>query len=360
MRDGVSHKLYLPQTVLEATSERISWIFDSFATVNVSVSGGKDSTVLFDLAYREAEKRNRKINLFFLDQEAEYRSTIEVMRYMMHKPLVVPYWYQVPIRMTNATSYEEEFLYAWEPGVEWMREKEDIAIHENTSGVERFYPFIDWFASQWEGDTAILVGLRADESLSRYSAVTRHPAIPGVNWSSKCKDDAINFYPIYDWTFEDVWTYIGKEAVPYNRIYDWMYAKGIPQAEMRVSNLIHEEAFRSLHTLQEFEPDTYDKLIVRLRGVPTAARYAKEDMVYDTRRLPPRFKTWRAYRDFLLDTFPTERKARFLERFARQTERESVYRQQVRQLLLNDWENNVPVAQHKERENPLLKWMKIL
>lgn len=355
-----SCKLYLQKSVLEAAQERIAWIFDTFETISVSVSGGKDSTVLFDLAYREAVRRNRQFRCFFLDQEAEYKASIEIVDEMMRRPLVDPLWYQVPCRMTNATSYEDEWLYAWEPGADWVHPKVDISI-KDVLPVDRFYRIMDYADKSLGPNSASLVGLRSEESLNRYGAVTRNPGMPGVNWSSKTKGEALNLYPIYDWTFEDVWTYIANENIPYNRIYDFMYAKQMRLTEMRVSNLIHEKAFKSLTTLQEFEPETYDRIVRRLGGVATAARYGKEQMVFSTRKRPSKFKTWLAYRDFLLSTYIGEHKDTFVERFARQPQCEAAYRQQCHQLQINDWENNVPItATDEKEETPLKKWMDIL
>jgi len=354
-----SCKLYLQKSVLEAAQERMAWIFDTFDTISVSVSGGKDSTVLFDLAYREAERRQRKFHCFFLDQEAEYKASIEIVDEMMRRPLVIPVWYQVPCRMTNATSYDEEWLYAWEPGADWVHPQVDISIKEPLP-VDRFYRIMEYADKSWGANSASLVGLRSEESLNRYGAVTRNPAIPGVNWSSKSSGESVKLYPIYDWTFEDVWTYIANEGIPYNRIYDFMYAKQMRLTEMRVSNLIHEKAFKSLTTLQEFEPETYDRIIARLKGVHVAARYGKDQLVFSTRKRPSQFKTWLAYRTFLLNTYTGEHKDIFLARFAREAERESVYRQQCHQLQINDWEANVPVKDTGEKENPLQKWMDIL
>lgn len=352
-------KCYLNKTVLQAAEERIAWAFDAFRRVTVSVSGGKDSDTMFELVYREAQRRGREINLFFLDQEAEYQATIDVIRRQMARPGVVPYWYQCPIYMTNATSYEEAALFAWEDGAEWVREKESDSIHENPSGVDRFYPFMEWFESQWGPDTCCFIGIRAEESLNRFGAVTRHPALPGINWSSPGKGGTIKLYPLYDWAFEDIWTFLGKEKIQYNKVYDWMWVKGMTINQMRVSNLIHEKAFRSLTTLQEFEPETYNRLSKRLKGVHTAALYGRESTVYNAKKLPEAFKTWRAYRDFLLETYPVDATA-FLSRFADQIEGESVFRQQVKQLLINDWENNIPVIQLADKPNPLQKWMDIL
>lgn len=359
-QQGLGGKLYLQTDVLAAARQRIAWTFDYFQVVVVSVSGGKDSTVLANLAHDEAQRRQRPLHLFFLDQEAEYEATITHMRELMALPQAVPHWLQVPVRMTNATSYEAEWLRAWEPGEDWMRPREPGSIHEAPGAPDRFYALIDWFEAQWDAGTCFLVGLRAEESLNRYGATTRHPAIPGVNWSSASKSAVTKLYPIYDWTFEDVWTYLGTERKSYNRVYDWMYSKGRPIRELRVSNLIHERAFVALADLQEFEPATYEALLRRLPGVQVAARYARESSVYQTRTRPEAFTSWLAYRDFLLGTLPNDRRQQFAERFAGQKQTETVYRQQCRQLLINDWENNLPVRQTEERENPLKKWMDIL
>ena len=127
-------KIYLQKDVLTSAKERINMIFDKYDRIVCSVSGGKDSTVLFDLAYNIAMERNKKIVLFFLDQEAEYDSTISLMRELMSKPNIERAWFQVPIKMTNSTSYQEDMLHAWEDGAEWgfksHRDKVQIVFFE--------------------------------------------------------------------------------------------------------------------------------------------------------------------------------------------------------------------------------------
>lgn len=351
-------RVYKQQNVLDAARERMAWIFDRHERVVVSVSSGKDSTILGHLAATEAVRRGRTVDFFFLDQEAEYGATIEQVRRMMAWPGVVPLWYQIPIRMTNATGFTDCFLHAWAPGEEshWMRPKEPDSIGDAPGAPDRFYPFFRWFESQHPGSAA-LIGLRAEE-VRRYRAVTEHPAVPGINWSSR-GEGVTKYYPIYDWAFEDVWLYTHREKVPYNKVYDWLWIKGKRIDEFRVSNLIHENAFECLSLLQEFEPDTYNRLTGRLGGVAVAARYARESSVYQTHKLPKHFKTWATYRDFLLEAIPVELAEVFRGRFGRQMTTEPVHRQQVRQILTNDWENSRPVKPRDEQD-PLRKWREIL
>ena len=114
MRTSISGKL----NVVEATKKRIQYLFDNYDNIQLSFSGGKDSTVLFHLVNQEAIKRNRKFYLYFIDQEAEYQGTIDMVEWAMTQPNVIPLWYQVPMFMTNAVSHEQLFLCRarpWEP-----------------------------------------------------------------------------------------------------------------------------------------------------------------------------------------------------------------------------------------------------
>ncbi len=357
---------YKGKNVLEAAQERIAYVFDEFEHIFVSVSSGKDSTTLFHLCIAEAERRDRKINLFFLDQEAEYQGSIDLMRQMMRHPRVIPWWFQVPIYMTNATSYTNEFLYAWGEGEEWIRPKEDIAIKSIEQDYpKRFYDFFDWFERQQKEPTAFFVGLRSKESMNRFRAVTKNPGYKNIPWSTKTKSPySFRFYPIYDWTFGDIWKYIADNNIPYNKVYDKMYClRGKRVNDIRISDLIHEKSFSCLAELQEIEPETFEKLSKRLQGVHTAGIYAREGMIYNADKLPEEFATWKEYRDYLLATVPIkeEYRERLKKRFAGQKDSEQIYRQQCRQVLICDYENNIPVdTQVTTKEELRKKWWDLL
>lgn len=338
---------YRDGSVLDAARERIADVFDHFERVVVSVSGGKDSTVVRHLALEEARRRGRRIELFFLDQEAEYASTVAIIESWMAAPDTDPAWMQVPLRLTNATSHRSYFFNAWGEGEAWLRPKHPLARHAIEEDYPtRFYDFFAWYESLATTSTAFLIGLRTRESFNRFRAVSKAPAYRDWAWTTKTASPlAYRAYPIFDWTTGDVWRAIATEGLTYNRHYDRLFAlHGANERNMRVSNLVHEQAFRSLVDLQEIEPDTYERLVARLHGVHAAALYAREGSVFDAKELPAAFPSWRAFRDHLLDTTPIDQIARFRARFARQRATEETCRQQVKQILTNDWENNVPVA----------------
>lgn len=109
---------FLKDNVVEATRKRISWIFDEFENIVVSVSGGKDSTVLAHMCLQEAHKRGRRIGIFFLDEEVVYQSTVDQIRYIMnlYPENTIKMWYQIEFNLTNATSKNETQLKCWEKG----------------------------------------------------------------------------------------------------------------------------------------------------------------------------------------------------------------------------------------------------
>ena len=80
------------------------------------------------------------------------------------------------------------------------------------------------------------------------------------------------------------------------------------------------------------------------------------------RKLPKNDKNWMEYRDFLLATYPDiDKKIIFEKRYAIQLNNNYVARQQCRQLLLNDYENNLPVDNKEDpREETLKKWRELL
>ena len=72
--------------------------------------------------------------------------------------------------------------------------------------------------------TAVLVGIRAQESLNRYNAVTREETFSRfgtTNFSHRISQDVFNFYPMYDWLFEDIWRANAKFDLDYNHLYDY-------------------------------------------------------------------------------------------------------------------------------------------
>lgn len=369
-------QVYINKNVLDAARERVRYIFDEFENIIVSVSGGKDSTVLAHLVLSEAHRRGRKVGMFFLDEEVVYESTIKQVDYLMgmYPENTSRLWLQVEFKLTNAVSLNEGQLICWEKGKHklWMRSKRQDSIQFKPWDVTKetirdknkgfgFYDAIENFQNSRQ-DTAFLVGLRATESPNRWRAVAKNPGYKNVYWCTKMPQGNVSFYPIYDWNFHDVWKYIYDEQLRYSKIYDYMFKKGMGLQEIRVSSLIHEKSFKALVELPEFEPKTYNRLLKRIQGVSIGSLYGKDSLMLRVRKLPKNFATWTEYRDFLLATYPDENKKWIFEkRFARHLNNAYVARQQCRQLVLNDYENNLPVDNKPDpRDATIEKWRNLL
>lgn len=360
------------KNVLEAAIDRIRFVFDHFENIHVSISGGKDSTVLAHLALLEAQRRNRRISIFFLDEEVVYQSTIDQVEYIIEEmapDYVVPLWLQLEFNLTNATSLTETQFIPWEAGQHkiWMRPKKQYAIKfapwdrekEIVADKNKGFGFYDVFVNfeRCYSNTAFLVGLRGTEHPNRWRTVSKNPVDIGgeqVFWATE-KGENYSMYPIYDWNFHDIWHYIYDNQLRYHKIYDYQFRKGYPINEMRISSLIHEKSFKAICDLPEFEPATYNKLVKRAKGIALAQETGKAAKLFRARKLPKNYKSWRTYRDFLLETHPDPVGREVLaRRFAKHLDNEYVARQQVRQLILNDYENNLPV---KNEVDPRQKWI---
>lgn len=333
-------KIYLKDNVYEQALKRIERLFDEFENIIVSFSGGKDSTVILELTLEVARKRNRlPVKVMFIDQEAEWAHTIDYVKDVMYRPEVEPYWLQVPIKLFNAASHEVDFLHCWDEKekAKWMREKDPIAIKENTFGTDRFHKMFAAARKKiFNGEIYANLGVvRAEESFMRFGGVTGSLCYKDITWGKK-EAKGYSFYPIYDWSFDDVWTYIGRTGVKYNKIYDLMFNYGIPKLNMRVSNLHHETAYRTLFFLQEVERDTYNRLCERLPGISTFSQLQESSVFIE--KLPEMFSSWREYRDYLLKHIVRDDlKPEFKKRWQGQ-DGELWYKEHCVEIMVNDWE----------------------
>lgn len=339
------------ENVLSATIERISLLFDKYDNIQLSFSGGKDSTVLFHLINEEAKKRDRKFILYFQDQEAEYQGTIDFVEWAMNQPNVIPLWYQVPIFMTNAASHTQLFLWAWGENESWVRQKHQIAIQSIEGRYpKRFHKFNLWVGQnlkKLKGKSVSVIGLRAEESPDRRFVMFGEDS--ELFWLRKVNEPN-KAYPIIDWKYTDVWKYLIEGGFKYNKVYDKMYMMGHDLRKMRVSNLVHEKAFRCLSDLQELEPETYNRLEARLQGVHTAGIYGKENLIYSIRSLPDNFKSWKQYKDFLLENIHPDLSRLFRFQWSRfgNTDDDGACKYMVKRILLCDWEGNITWARDNE------------
>lgn len=339
--------IYLENTVFDEALRRIRLLFDTHDDLIVAMSGGKDSCVLFNLTMMVAKELGRlPLKVFWLDQEAEWQATVDYMNSIMRRPDVKPYWFQIPFDFTNSLSAEKNFVRVWDENAKdyWVHPQVDISIKENPTKYNRFHDLVDHLPSHCteSDDCAFLVGMRMNESLVRRTAITYgegRKTFHGETWCKRKMGRTQVFWPIYDFTNDDIWTAIAKNKWPYNRIYDYQYQYGYAKADMRVSALIHETAWHNIRPLQEFEPQTYDRFVRRIHGVSTF-NHAFDTEVIPT-KLPFAFASWTEYRDYLLENITKpEYRPLFKKRWANQ-KGEDFAKLHVSEIIINDIDGTI-------------------
>lgn len=286
MRD----KQRLGVNVLEAARSRLRYTFDNFERICVSFSGGKDSTVMLHLAAEEARSRGKRIGVLLVDLEGAFNATIEHSLHLVkeYEDCLDVFWVCLPLSLRNACSVFEPRWVCWDPLKEdaWIRRPPECAITDAkhfpffSAGMEfeELVPeFAKWYAQG--KSTATLVGIRADESLNRFRTIFSEDkqVFQDKAWTTRISEGVYNVYPIYDWNTADVWTYHGKNPdKAYNPLYDLYHASGLTLSQMRTCQPYGDDQRRGLWLFHLLEPQTWQKVLVRVSGANGGALYAQE------------------------------------------------------------------------------------
>lgn len=311
-------KRHIGVDVLTAARNRIDCVFREFPNVYLSFSGGKDSTVMLHLAAEIARERGRKFACLLVDLESQYSATIEHARKMFeqYKDVIEPYWLCLPLSLRNAVSQFEPQWQCWDPDLRklWVRDPPDIAITDPwmfpwfRRGME-FEDLVAEFGT-WYGRgqlTCCLVGIRTDESLNRWRAITgKNDRFLGRPWTTRKAPGLYNAYPIYDWHSADIWTFHARTGLAYNPVYDLMHLAGVPQGHMRICQPYGDDQKRGLWLYQLLEPDNWPKVLARVSGANSGALYSKDSGHFTGRGklTKPKHLTWQEYSHAILQTMP--------------------------------------------------------
>ena len=151
-----------------------------------------------------------------------------------------------------------------------------------------------------------MIGIRTDESLNRFRAIAGNKtSYKDKIFSTMETKTTTNFYPIYDWSVEDIWTYYGKFNKDYNKLYDIFYRAGVSIHKMRVDEPFGNEAKAGLNMFRVIEPNTWAKVVNRVSGANFGNIYGGTKLMSARYQLPKNH-TWKSFTMFLLDTLPEE------------------------------------------------------
>jgi predicted phosphoadenosine phosphosulfate sulfurtransferase len=324
-------KVYNDKSVLEASRERVSLVFDNFERIYISFSGGKDSSVMSHLVLAEAKKRNRKVGLLIIDLEAQYNDTIIHIEQMieMYKDNIELHWICAELLLRNAVSNYQPRWVCWDEEKKdvWVRQKPELAsdltqydFYQPKMEFEEFMVIFGEWYSQGK-NTCAFIGIRSDESLHRYRAITsRKDGLMFNNWkwSTKVSSKLYNIYPIYDWRTEDIWVFHGRyKELIHNKVYDKMMMAGVKISQQRLCQPYGDDQRRGLWLYHIIEPNTWYKLIARVNGVNSGALYVQENGNVSgyNKIYKPEGHTWESFCNLLLSTMPRKTGEHYRERF---------------------------------------------
>lgn len=320
-------KQMVDQDVLTLARRRISDTYDRYDHVAVSFSGGKDSTVCLNLALEEARKRGRlPLDVIHWDEEAISPETVDYVRRVYNEPDVKLRWLCLPVQHRNACSKRHPYWYPWDPDKEelWTRPlPPEATTLKDMPNYRKGIPIPKSNEFLWPHENgrqvAVILGIRADESLSRYRGVASKKGednyiAPSPNWKGEDRESHSKYItlikPIYDWTTDDVWVAPHALGWDYNRAYDTMATAGIGKHEQRVAPPYGEEPLKGLWMYGVCWPELWGKMTQRVPGAATAGRYARTELYSFGSHVdrPPEGMSWQDFLKVQLNKFnPKER-----------------------------------------------------
>ncbi|HFC9197490.1 TPA: DUF3440 domain-containing protein [Enterococcus faecium] len=323
-----------PKNVYDAVTERLKYVFSKFDHVIIAFSGGKDSGVLLELVYQYYSNNScdTNVSVYHIDYEGGYEHTLDYVHKTMNKYSEFDYYHIcVPISASCGISMYQATWLPWDPHKKdiWVNIPPDNAITLENHEFDFFdigmpdyifqKKFCKWLHFKKKAKrTAVLVGIRAQESLNRYHAVSRSNKVTmfgTIRYSKRMYHNIFNFYPLYDWKVEDIWTAYAKFNWEYNKIYDLFYQAGLSFKEMRIANPFHDSGVHSLNLYRAIEPETWGKLVGRVNGANFSAIYGHTKLMGYRGSTLPKGQTWKAYVNFLLKSLPKETQRIYLKKF---------------------------------------------
>lgn len=311
-------KIYGEQNVLDAAFERLRFIFSHFENIYFSVSGGKDSSVMVQLADKVAAEYGRTYDVLYIDFEAQYAHTIQHIEELKTLPNIGTFYHvALPMALRNAVSMLQPKWICWDEEQRdlWVRQLPTDAItvdncpwpwfRRGEEFEEFIVEFADWYHQNHQGKTACGVGIRADESLNRFQTIAFHERkeeYENKHWTTKLQDDVYNFYPLYDWRTEDIWGAVSQLGLMSNEIYELMYKNGLSIHQQRLCQPYGDDQRNGLDQFRALEPETWEKVLHRVNGVNFGNIYCRTTALGNIKSFKPDHMDWEQYTVFLMES----------------------------------------------------------
>jgi len=276
---------YMDTNVYEQALKRVEKIYNSHDEVWVNFSGGKDSLVMLKLVeeYHEINGYSDKINVIFRDEEMINTFVRDFVLTFVDNPKYNFKYYTTQLVSEIFVLGAKRKYIQWDENRRWVIDKPECGITEK--GVYDQYNFNQLVFDKRNKRVCNLVGIRADESLMRYSGISKS-RIPYLTKDPTLKNGTIG-KPIYDWSEKDIFKYLHDKEIDYCQIYDMQIFN---KESLRVATILHAEASRNLYKVKTLDPILYNQVVDIFPDIELQARYHKDIAKSGKERIIKAFK----------------------------------------------------------------------
>lgn len=347
-------RMFLDINCLDAARQRIRHVYDSFDTVCVQFSGGKDSTAVLLLAKEVHEERGLgPVKVIFRDEEMVSPLTIDYVERVKKYDWVDMEHYCLPYGAEVWVLGKRESVILWSESR--MREGRLVrplppdaitAYHFGLDHSKSLPESPDYYTLQGKkGKVAFLTGVRASESMVRYRSLVQklHENYIVTPYKSK-RGLPLKFAKvIYDWQVNDVFKFIDEHGAEYCEYYDLAALTG---SNTRIGIPLHSVAIRRIGDVTATEPEFYDQLYECFPEIDAQRRWWPD---FDIEKVIERYaaKGWAGVIEVIDRYMLTPSKERRAKAYAAEFRRKNAldpysypFEWLIRNILLNEITNN--------------------
>ena len=263
-------RMFLDMSCIDAARQRIRHVYDTFDTVCVQFSGGKDSSAVMYLAKEVHEERGLgPVKVIFRDEEMVSPATIKYVEKVRNYDWVDMEWYCLPypaeiwvlgqrvttVLWSNMRKNQGRLVRDIPP---WAITGEDFGLTHDVSLPEQ----TDYYTMQGKkGNVAFITGVRASESMVRYRSCVQKLHENYIVTPYKLKTGIPMKFAkvIYDWNTNDVFKFLIEEhGSEYCEYYD---LAAQTESNTRIGIPLHSIAIRRIGDVVATEPEFYDRLV---------------------------------------------------------------------------------------------------
>jgi len=268
--------------VVTAARQRIINIFDTYAKVYMSFSGGKDSLTLAHLTtelYTHGKIDIKKLYMVFIDEEAIFpcveKTVMDWRDYTLSLGAASFDWFALEVRhhsCLNSLENDESFI-CWDrfKRGKWIRDPPPFAIRSHPllrPRVDTYQQFL-----RRVNDGINMVGVRVFESIQRRNNFENH---------LKSKTISLRKYnliqPIYDWHDSDVWLYLHEHKIQIPDAYLYMWQIGRRKNHLRISQFFSVDTISTLSEMTQYYPNLMSQVCKREPNAYIVALYYDSEM----------------------------------------------------------------------------------